>query len=139
MVQAHQAKHQKGKTGRKRTMNVSIVYKSKVKSSVLDDLAGELPVIFSEVLEVPGGKLAILKPEQVSLQFSQADARDVGSDIRVMVFARTNIPRASTEKNLAKEILKKVIAVTATSGEKYSVNIRLYLMEIGVAEYSPEI
>ena len=120
-------------------MNVSIVYKSNVKSGVLDELAKELPAIMSEVLEVPGGKLAILKPEQVSLQFSEASSRDIGPDIRVMVFARTNIPRASTEKNLAKAILKKVTAVVTTSGEKYSVNIRLYLMEIGVAEHSPGI
>lgn len=118
-------------------MNVSIVYKSNVKSEILDDLSRELPVIFSDVLEVPGGKLAILRPEQVSLQFSQASARDVGPDIRVMVFARTNIPRTSTKNNLTKEILKKVIALVTTSGEKYSVNIRLYLMEIGAAEHSP--
>lgn len=117
-------------------MNVSIVYKLNVKNVVLDDLAKELPVIFSDVLEVPGGKLAILRPEQVSLQFSEANPRDVGSDIRFMVFARTNIPRASTEKNLAREILKKVVAVVTKSGEKHSVNIRLYLMEIGVAEHS---
>lgn len=115
-------------------MNVSIVYKSHVTSNVLDDLASELPAVMSDVLEVPGGKLAILKPEQVSLQFSQASTRDVGSDIRIMVFARTNIPRASTEKNLAKAILKRVITLVTRSGEKYSVNIRLYLMEIGVAE-----
>jgi hypothetical protein len=118
-------------------MNVSIVYKSNVKSGVLDDLARELPAVFSEVLEVPGGKVAILKPEQVSLQFSQASTRDVGSDIRVMVFARANTPRSSAEKNLAKEILKKVVALVTTSGEKYSINIRLYLMEIGMAEHSP--
>lgn len=120
-------------------MNVSIVYKSHVKSEVLDDLARELPVIFSDVLEVPGGKLAILKPEQVSLQFSQASTRDVGTDIRFLVFARTNISRASTEKKLAKAILEKVVALVTTSGEKYSVNVRLYLMEIGIAEHSPGI
>jgi hypothetical protein len=120
-------------------MNVSIVYRSNVEGSVLDDLAKNMPDIFSEVLEVPGGKLAILKPEQVSLQFSEASTRDVGSDIRVMVFARTNIPRASTEKNLANMILKKVIALFTKSGKKYSVNVRLYLMEIGVAEYSPDM
>ncbi len=117
-------------------MNVSIVYKTNVTSGLLDDMARELPAIFSEVLEVPGGKLAILKPEQVSLQFYQASPYDVGSDISVMVFARTNIPRASSEKNLAKEILKKVVALVTESGEKHSVNIRLYLMEIGVAEHS---
>lgn len=120
-------------------MNVSIVYKSNVKSGVLDNLARELPVIMSDVLEVPGGKLAILKPEQVSLQFSQASSRDSGSDLRIMVFARTNFPRASTEKNLAKAILKKVTAVGAESAAKYSVNIRLYLMEIGAAEHVPNV
>ena len=73
------------------------------------------------------------------MQFSPASTRDVGSDIRVMVFARTNIPRASTEKNLANTILEKVVAVIVDSGEKYSVNVRLYLMEIGVAEYSLSI
>lgn len=116
-------------------MNVSIVNKSNVKSSLLDNLARELPVIISEVLEVPGGKLAILRPEQVSLQFSQASSRDVGSDLSIMVFARSNKPRSLTEKKLAKAILEKVVALVATSGEKYSVNIRLYLMEIGVAEH----
>ena len=117
-------------------MNVTIVNKASVKGGVLDDLARELPVIISEVLEVPGGKLAILKPEQVSLEFSQASVRDVGSDIRIMVFARSNDPRASTEKNLAREILEKIAALVAKSGENYSLSIRLYLMEIGVAEYS---
>lgn len=122
--------------GEEKSMNVSIVNKESVKGGVLDDLARELPVIISEVLEVPGGKLAILKPEQVSLEFSQASARDVGSDIRIMVFARSNDPRASTEKNLAREILEKIVALVARSGENYSLSIRLYLMEIGVAEYS---
>ena len=117
-------------------MNVSIVNKSNVKSEVLDDLARELPGIISEVLEVPGGKLAILRPEQVSLEFSQASSRDVGSDIRIMVFARSNDPRESKENILANAILEKVIALAYKSCEKYSVSIRLYLMDIGVAEHS---
>lgn len=117
-------------------MNVTIVNKSHVKSDVLDSLATELPSIMSEVLEIPGGKVAILKPEQVSMEFSQASARDVGSDIKIMVFARKNNPRSSTENDMAKEILEKVVALIAKSGEKYSLNIRLYLTDIGVAEYS---
>jgi hypothetical protein len=117
-------------------MNVSIVNKSNVKSGVLDVLARELPIHISEVLEVRGGKVAILKPEQVCLEFYQASTRDIGPDIKIMLYARRNETRASTENDLAKEILEKVIALVATSGEEYSVSIRLYLMDIGAAEYS---
>lgn len=116
-------------------MNVSIVYKANLKDSVLDDLARELPVIIAKTLEVPGGRLAIIEPEQVSLEFSQASARDVGPDIRIMVFARSNDPRTSSENDLARAVLEKVVALISGSGEKYSVNTRIYLMEIGVAEH----
>ena len=37
---------------------------------------------------------------------------------------------------MSKEILEKVISLIATSGEEYSVDIRLYLMAIGAAEYA---
>ncbi len=117
-------------------MNVSIVSKSVVKSNVLDELAKGMPTIISGVLEMPGGKLAILKPEQVSLAFSQASSRDVGSDIRIMAFARSNDPRSSTETELAKTILEKVVTLITKSGEEYSVDVRLYLIEIGAAEHS---
>jgi hypothetical protein len=117
-------------------MNATIINKSKVKSSVLDELARELPVIIADVMKVPGGNLAIVKPEQVSLEFSQASPRDVGSDIRIVVFARSNDPRTLTENDRAKAILEKVIASIAKYGEEYSVDIRLYLMEIGVAVHS---
>lgn len=118
-------------------MNVSIINKSNVTGGTLDDLAKELPVIISGVLEVPGGKMAIVKPEHVSLEFSQASVRDVGADIRIMVFARSNDPRTSAENILAMEILERVIALIKKSGGEYSVDIRLYLMEIGVALHSP--
>ena len=118
-------------------MNVLIINKKNVTGGMLDDLAKELPVIISGVLEVPGGKMAILKPEQVSLEFSQASVRDVGADIRIMVFARSNNPRISTENTRTKKILEKIIALITKSGEEYSVDIRLYLMEIGAAIYSP--
>lgn len=117
-------------------MNATIITKSNVKSSVLDELARDLPTIIAGVLQVPGGNLAIVKPEQISLEFSQASARDVGSDIRVMVFARSNDPRKSSENDLAKEILEKVVSLSAKSFEEYSVDIRLYLTEIGAAEHS---
>lgn len=114
-------------------MNVLIITKANVKDDALDGLARELPVIISRVLEVPGGHVAILKPEQVSLEFCQASPRDVGADIRLMVFARSNDPRTSSEHVLAKEILDKVTALVATCEEHYSVDVRLYLMEIGAA------
>ena len=117
-------------------MNATIIHKINVKDGVLDVLAKGVPGILAHALEVAGGKLAILKPGQVSLVFSQASHRDVGSDIKIMVFARSIAPRSSKEKNLAQEILEKVTSLITTSGEEYSVDIRLYLMEIGAAEHS---
>lgn len=122
-----------------KTMNATIIHKTNVSSEVLDNLANKLPSILANALEVPGGKLAILKPEQVSLEFSQASPRDVGSDIKIMVFARSIVPRSSKEKDLAREILEKVISLSTASGEEHSVDIRLYLMEIGAAEHSRSI
>jgi len=117
-------------------MNVSVIAKPKVTPGALDVLAKELPVIISGYLEVPGGHMALLKPEQVSLEFSQASARDVGSDIRIKIFASTNEPRLSTKHTLTRGILEKVVSLIAARSEEYSVDIRLYLMEIGVAEHT---
>ena len=117
-------------------MNVSVIAKPKVKSEVLDVLAKELPAIISEFLEVPGGHMALLKPEQVSLEFSQASIRDLGSDIRIKILASINEPRLSTKHTLTRSILEKVVLLISKFSERYSVDIRLYLMEIGVAEQS---
>lgn len=117
-------------------MNASIIYKQKVKNGVLDELARELPAIIAKVMDVPGGNLARIKPEQVSLIFSLASPRDVGLDIRVMAFARSNAPRTSTENERAKSILEKVVTLISTCGEEYSVDIRLYLLDVGAAEHS---
>ena len=116
-------------------MNATIIHKTSVKDAVLDNLTLALPGIISDALELPGGKLAILKPEQVALEFSQASPRDTGSDIKIMVFARNLILRSSNEKELAKEILEKIVLLTSKPGEGYSIDVRLYLMEIGVAEH----
>lgn len=116
-------------------MNVSVVTKSNVTPEVLDALADELPVILSELLEVPGGYMALLKPEQVSLEFLEASTRDVGSDIRIKILSSSNEPRLSSKHTLAREILEKVVALSSECGGEYSVDIRLYLMEIGVAEH----
>ena len=120
-------------------MNVSIISKLNVNSNVLDELAKELPVIIAKATEVPGGNVAIVKPEQISMEFSQASPRDSGSDIRIIVLARNNNPRISTENARAQEILEKVTALITKSGEEYSVDIRLYLMEVGAAEHSRSI
>jgi hypothetical protein len=116
-------------------MNVKIVYMPNVTDNVLDNLAKELPVIISEVMEVAGGKLAILKRDQVSLEFSQASPRDTGSDIRIMIYARDIDPRKSTEHNQAKTILEKILSLKAGSDAEYSVNIRIYFMDIRAAEH----
>jgi hypothetical protein len=117
-------------------MNAEIIYKQSVKDSVLDGLVKELPIIIAETMAVPGGNLARLKPEQIMLAFSQANPRDVGSDIRIIVFAKNNDPRISTEDDRAKTILDRVITLTREFGEDYSVDIRLYLLEIGAAEHA---
>lgn len=119
-------------------MNAMIIYKSVIDESLLDALVQELPAIIAKTLEVPGGNVARLKPEEISLDFSTANKRDVGSDLRIMVFARSNDPRISTENSRAKEILDNVVALASRSVERYSVDVRLYLMEIGAAGYSPE-
>lgn len=116
-------------------MNATIIHKQNVKGSVLDELSRELPTIIADVLEVPGGKLAIVLPEQVSLAFSQASSRDVGSDIKISIFAKRNDQRLSSENGRAKAILEKVVTLIATLGEQCSVDTRLYLLEIGVAEF----
>jgi hypothetical protein len=116
-------------------MNASIICKTNVKSNVLDELARELPVIIAEVMTVPGGNVARLKPEQVSLVFSQASTRDVGSDIKIILFAKNNDFRTSTGNEGANEILEKVVALTSRCGQECSVDIRLYFMEIAAAEH----
>jgi uncharacterized protein YaiI (UPF0178 family) len=120
-------------------MNVKIIYKTNVTDGVLDDLAKEMPVIVSEVMEVAGGKLAILKRDQVALEFSLANKRDTGADIRIMVFARNIDSRTSSESHQANTILEKVVSVLSNSGDIYSVNIRLYFMEIRAAEHFASI
>lgn len=117
-------------------MNAEIIYKQNVDDSLLEGLAKKLPVIIAETMEVPGGNLARLKPEQIMLAFSRGNPRDVGADIRIMVFARNNDPRLSTEDDRAKTILDRVVKLSTEFGEDYSVDIRLYLLEIGAAEHA---
>lgn len=117
-------------------MNARIIYKPAVAASVLDALAEHLPTVIADVMQVPGGKLAIVKPEQVSLSFSEASVRDVGSDIRIMIFAKRNDFRLYSENDLAREIMDKIIARFGEAASSCSVDIRIYLMEIGAAIHS---
>lgn len=117
-------------------MNAEIIYRQNVEDSLLEELVKKLPVIIAETMAIPGGNLARLKPEQIMLAFSQANLRDVGADIRIMVFARNNDPRISTEDDRAKTILDRVVKLSTEFGEDYSVDIRLYLLEIGAAEHA---
>lgn len=117
-------------------MNAEIIYKQNIKEGVLDGMAKELPAIIAATMEVPGGNLARVRPEQIMLQFSQANHRDTGADIRVMIFARNNNPRVSTENERAKTIRDRLVALFTKAGEDYSVDIRLYLLEIGMADHA---
>ena len=118
-------------------MNTVIVHKTDVKGSVLDNLAKALPGIIADALELPDGKLAIVNPKQVSLEFFQASPRDVGSDIKIMIFARSFSLRTAKKNDLAKEILEKIVLLLNKPGEEHSIDIRLYFMDIGLAEHSP--
>jgi hypothetical protein len=116
-------------------MNASISHKPHVKGSLLDELAKGMPAIIADVMQVTGGNLAIIKPEQIALEFSQASQRDIGPDLKVMVFAKNNAPRTATENDRAKAILAKMLDLITKAGEAYSVDVRLYLMEIGAATH----
>jgi hypothetical protein len=50
---------------------------------------------------------------------------------------RARVKDGLTEHDRAKAILDKVLAALAKTGEECSVDIRLYLMEIGAAEHPP--
>ena len=116
-------------------MNIKIVYMPKVSGEVLDSLAKELPAIISEVMEVAGGKLAILKRDQVSLEFSQASTRDTGSDVRIMIFSRDIDTRKSCEHSQAQVILEKLVPLISKEDSSLSINIRIYFMDIRAAEH----
>lgn len=117
-------------------MNSEIICKSRVKEEVLDCLAAELPTVIANAMIVPGGHLAMVKPEQIALEFIQASSRDTGPDIRIKVFARKNTPRELTEHERAQSILTKTISLVNQTGNDYSMDVRIYLMDIGTAEYT---
>ena len=117
-------------------MNATIIHKANVTDTLLDNLAKALPGILADTLEAPGGRAAIVKPDQVSLEFSQASPRDVGSDIKIMIFAKELPSRASREKEMAKKILESIVSLPTKPGDAHTIDVRLYLMVVGVAECS---
>jgi len=117
-------------------MNATIIHKSNVTDVLLDNLATALPGILADTLEAPGGRAAIVKPEQISLGFVTASPRDVGSDIKIMIFAKELPSRASREKEMAKKILESIVSLPTKPGDSNSIDVRLYLMVVGVAEHS---
>jgi hypothetical protein len=118
-------------------MNATIIHKTIVSESVLDNLANALPGIIADALELPGGKMAIVKPEQLALHFTQASKRDVGSDIKIMIFARNLLMRSAGEKEPAKDILDSVVALSSKPGEEHSIDVRVYLAAINKSEHLP--
>lgn len=118
-------------------MNATIIHKTNVTDTVLDNLAKALPGILADTLEAPGGRAAIVKPEQISLEFSQASPRDVGSDIKIIIFARELPSRASREKEMALKILESIASLPSIiSSTPLTMDVRLYLMVVGAAECS---
>ena len=117
-------------------MNATIIHKANVTDTLLDNLAKALPGILADTLEAPGGRAAIVKPDQVSLEFSQASPRDTGSDIKIMIFAKELPSRASREKEMAKKILESIVSLPTKPGDVHTIDVRLYLMVVGVAECS---
>ena len=117
-------------------MNVTIVHQKNVSETLLDDMAKALPGILADTLEVAGGRAAIVKPEQVSLEFIQASHRDSGSDIKLMIFAKELPSRAAREKEMAKKIIDSIVSLPTKPGDNYTIDVRLYLMVIGAAESS---
>ncbi len=117
-------------------MNTTIIHKANVSDIILDNLAQALPGILADTLEAPGGRAAIVKPDQISLVFSQASPRDIGSDIKILTFAKDLPSRASREKEMAKKILESIVSLPSKPGETHTIDVRLYLMVVGVAECS---
>jgi hypothetical protein len=115
-------------------MNTTITHRANVSDAVLDDLAKALPGILADTLEAPGGRAAIVKPDQISLVFSQASARDIGSDIKIMIFAKELPSRASREKEMANKILDAIMQLPSKPGDAHKIDVRLYLLIVGVAE-----
>jgi len=115
----------------KNMLQTLIFHQEIVPDGVLDQLQANLPGIISEVLRVPGGNVALLEAEQISLHFIEASRRDVAKNIHVLIYAGLNEPRRSDRTNRADRIREEIVALI---GNEYTVDVRIYLQFIGGAE-----
>ncbi len=110
----------------------TVIFHQKIVSdAALDQIQANLPTIVADVLRVPGGNLALLEAQQISLHFIEASRRDVGKNIHVLIYAGLNDPRQADRTNRAKKIREEIVTLI---GDEYSVDVRLYLQYIGAAE-----
>lgn len=108
-----------------------IFHQEVVSDHALDRLQVSLPSIIADVLRVPGGNVALLEAQQISLHFIQASPRDVGKNINLLIYASLNEPRRSDKTKRATKIRDEIVALI---GNDYTVDVRLYLQEIGAAQ-----
>ncbi len=107
-----------------------IFHQKIVSDNVLDQLQAKLPAIIADVLQVPGGNMALLEAEQISLHFMEASRRDVGKNINVLIYAGLNEPRQIDRANRANRIREDIVALI---GADFTIDVRLYLQYIGAA------
>ena len=108
-----------------------IFHQEIVSDQTLDQLQANLPGVIAEVLRVPGGNMALLEAEQISLHFIQASRRDVCKNIHVLIYAGLNEPRQKDRVSRANKIREEILALI---GGVYTVDVRIYLQQIGGAQ-----
>ena len=102
-----------------------------VPDNALDQLQANLPGVIAEVLRVPGGNMALLEAEQISLHFIEASPRDVAKNIHVLIYAGLNEPRQRDKANRASKIREEIVSLI---GGDYTIDVRIYLQQIGAAQ-----
>ncbi len=108
-----------------------IFHQENVSDQALDQLQASLPGIIAEVLRVPGGNMALLEAEQISLHFIQASRRDVCKNIHVLIYAGLNEPRQKDRANRANKIREEILTLV---GDGNTVDVRIYLQHIGASQ-----
>ncbi len=108
-----------------------IFHQEIVSDAALDQLQANLPGIVAGVLQVPGGNMALLEAEQISLHFIAASRRDVGKNLHILIYAGLNEPRQRDRTNRANKIKEEIGALI---GGEYTIDVRIYLQYIGAAE-----
>ncbi len=110
-----------------------IFHQKIVADAALDQLQANLPGIIAEVLRVPGGNMALLEAEQISLHFIEASPRDVAKNLHVLIYAGLNEPRQRDKAIRAGKIKEEIVSLI---GADCTVDVRIYLQQIGAAQES---